>query len=55
MPMRANIISAALVVIPTLCYAGVAWNEWTRANGPMCVTFTGYAFANIGLIWGLWK
>lgn len=53
--MRANIVSAALVVIPTLCYVGVAINEAMRGDWKTVVVFAGYSFANCGLVWGLWK
>lgn len=52
---QANIISAVLLIIPTLCYAGVAVNEARRGNGPVVMTFGAYSIANLGLLWGLWK
>lgn len=55
MTVSPNIISAVLVIIPTVCYAGVAINELRRGNGPMVVTFSAYSVANLGLLWALWR
>jgi hypothetical protein len=44
-------MSAALIGIVTVIYAGVAISEYLKGDGGMAIVFTGYAFANIGLIW----
>ena len=48
-------LSVALLIIPTLCYIGIGVNEALRRNGPGFIVFWGYAFANLGLLWGLWR
>lgn len=45
--------SAILIIIPTLCYMGVAVSESLKDNWPMATVFAGYSVANLGFIWGL--
>ncbi len=43
-------LGAWFVVIPTICYAGAAIvNVWNR-DWPLVAVYSGYAFANCGLI-----
>ena len=48
-------MSAWLIGIVTIIYAGVAASEWVAGNKGMSLTFLGYSFANIGLIMQVWK
>lgn len=48
-------MSASLIAIVTVLYIGVAGSEWISGNGGMSVVFSGYAIANLGLIWQVWK
>lgn len=44
--------SFILLLIPTLCYVGVAVDQaWHKS--PNALVYAGYALANVGLIWGL--
>lgn len=43
-------MSAGLIAAVTVVYAGVAVLEFTAGRYGMGVVFSGYAFANIGLI-----
>jgi hypothetical protein len=40
-----------LIVIPTACYAIAAVAYGIQANWPMAVVYSGYAWANVGLLW----
>lgn len=40
-----------LVLIPTLCYAGAAGMYWWQGDKPLAITYSGYAWANVGLLW----
>ncbi len=42
-------MSAWLIALTGLIYAGVAVEQAVRGNWPMCVVYTGYSFSNIGL------
>lgn len=43
-------LAAWFIVIPTACYAGAACvYAWNR-DWPLAVVYTGYAFANCGLM-----
>ena len=52
-PMRAKQRSKAmsgwLIALTGLIYAGVAVEQGLKGNTPMCLTYLGYAFANVGL------
>lgn len=40
-----------LVLIPTLCYAGTAVFYAMSGERPLAITYSGYAWANCGLLW----
>jgi hypothetical protein len=48
-------MSIALIIIPTVCYLGVAMSEAIAKNWPMAIVFAGYSVANLGFIMGLSK
>jgi hypothetical protein len=39
------------VLVPTLCYAGAAVYYLYIQNMPMVIIYSGYAWANVGLLW----
>jgi len=39
------------VLVPTLCYAAASGVYLFRGDAPMAIVYSGYAWANIGLIW----
>lgn len=43
-----------LVLIPTLCYAGAMAMYLWRGDVPMAIVYSGYAWANVGLLWLDW-
>ena len=43
--------SILLIGIPTLCYLGQAIYSATRGDWSTATVFTGYAFANLGLLY----
>lgn len=47
-------MSAWLIALTTVIYAGVALDQGLQQKWAMCVVYTGYAFANVGL-WHLAK
>jgi hypothetical protein len=48
-------VSTALIVIPTVCYLGVAFNEAISKNWSGAIVFADYSVANLGFIMGLAK
>jgi hypothetical protein len=42
-------MSAWLIALTGLIYAGVAIEQGMKGNLPMCVIYAGYAFSNVGL------
>jgi hypothetical protein len=40
-----------LIIVPTVCYALAACMYGWQKNWPMVVVYSGYAFANCGLLW----
>lgn len=42
-------MSATLIALTGLAYLYVAFEQGTKGNWPMCVCYSGYAFANVGL------
>ncbi len=43
-----------LVLIPTLCYAGAMLMYFWKGDAPMAIVYSGYAWANVGLLWLDW-
>lgn len=44
-------MTAALILIPTACYAlACAVYAW-QGNWPLAIVYSGYAWANAGLLW----
>jgi hypothetical protein len=39
------------IIISTLCYLLTAINCYTQKDMPHCVMWSGYVFANLGLLW----
>ena len=39
------------VLVPTLCYAGAMAVYLFRGDAAMAIVYSGYAWANVGLIW----
>lgn len=46
---RSKGMSGWLIALTGLIYAGVAVEQGLKDNIPMCLTYLGYAFANVGL------
>lgn len=44
-------MSAWLIAVCTLIYAGVAVTEALAGRWAMVIVYSGYAWANVGLIW----
>jgi len=44
-------VSAWTIGAVTLLYIATAISLWLEGRSGMCVTFIGYALANVGLIW----
>jgi hypothetical protein len=44
-------MTAALIIIPTVCYALAALAYAAHKNWPLAITYSGYAWANVGLWW----
>lgn len=42
-------MSGWLIALCGVIYAGVAIDQGLKGNWPMCITYSGYAFSNIGL------
>lgn len=42
------------VLVPTLCYAGASVSYGLKKDWPMSIVYSGYAWANIGLLWLEW-
>lgn len=40
-----------LILIPALCYSSAAAMYAWQKNRPLAITYSGYAWANIGLLW----
>jgi hypothetical protein len=45
------IASFALILIPTGCYTLAACIYGWKRNWPLAITYSGYAWANVGLLW----
>lgn len=43
--------TAALVIVPGVCYALAALIYSYQGNWPMAIVFSGYSFSNCGLWW----
>jgi hypothetical protein len=39
-----------LIAIPTICYGAAGVVYAMKGNWPLCVTFSGYMWANFGLL-----
>lgn len=39
------------ILIPTICYGAASFLYALTGKYPLAVTYAGYAFANIGLLW----
>lgn len=46
-------MSAGLISVVTLCYLGVAFDQLRLGNFGMALVWSGYAIANVGLIWSM--
>lgn len=44
-------LSFLFILIPTLCYAGAATVYAFKHNWPLVIVYSGYAWANLGLLW----
>ena len=42
--------TTALIVVPTLCYSLAALMYGWQRNWPLVIVYSGYAFANCGLL-----
>lgn len=40
-----------LILVPTLCYAAAAAMYAWQGQWPLAITYSGYSWANIGLLW----
>lgn len=41
----------ALILIPTGCYAIASATYFWKGDIPLGITYSGYAWANVGLLW----
>lgn len=41
----------ALILVPTACYACAACLYAWQANWPLAIVYSGYFWANLGLLW----
>jgi len=41
----------ALILVPTLCYASASVIYFIRGDSSLGITYSGYAWANVGLLW----
>ena len=48
-------MSLPIIILVTVCYAGVALSELTKGHGPMALVFFGYTVGNFGFIWSMMK
>jgi hypothetical protein len=39
------------ILVPTVCYAAAAAVYAWKGNYPLAITYSGYAWANVGLLW----
>lgn len=44
-------MTAALIIVPGLCYAMAAVLYGKQGNWPLVIIYAGYALANGGLLW----
>jgi hypothetical protein len=44
-------LSFVFLLVPTLCYAGAAVAYGIQRNYPLMIVYSGYAWANVGLMW----
>jgi hypothetical protein len=44
-------VTAALIVVPTACYAAAALMYGWHRNWPLAIVYSGYTWANAGLFW----
>lgn len=44
-------MTAALVIVPGLCYMAASVLYGMKANWPLSIMYAGYAFANCGALW----
>jgi hypothetical protein len=44
-------VTAALIIIPGLCYALAAFLYARERNWALMIVYAGYALANCGLLW----
>lgn len=44
-------MTAALVIIPGICYLAASALYGFKGNGPLAIMYFGYAFANCGALW----
>lgn len=44
-------MTAALIVVPGLCYALASALYGSKGNWPLAIVYFGYAVANVGLLW----
>ena len=42
------------VLVPTLCYAAAMGVYLLRGDWSMAIVYSGYAWANVGLLWLEW-
>ena len=40
-----------LILVPSLCYGGVALSSLVQGDRPTAVIFTGYLIGNVGFMW----
>jgi hypothetical protein len=43
--------SLALIAVPTLCYGAASVSYGIQGNWPLSIVYSGYAWANVGLLW----
>lgn len=48
-------MSVSLLCMVTVIYLIVAFDLFFKGSPGMSLTFGGYALANVGMIWAIWK
>ena len=48
-------MSTTLIIIVTALYVGVAISEAHAGRTGLSIMFAGYAFANMGVLWTIWR
>lgn len=48
-------MNSGLLILVSFVYLGVAYGYYQRAEPGHALAFIGYALANLGFVWELWR